>query len=264
MHFKLVIIQSDPLEAKITSERFTAYGCEVLATGGSGADALELTRTLRPDALVMEPFLPGRNCDDITEQLERELDFPLIKLTFTDSKNDTMANRFYNCGGDLFLVAPIDYAYCVTQMEKYMRLRRHQGDPIGKDALLRGCAKKHLMRMQMPMTIHGFAYLLDAVELAARDDTLLQNLVYGLYPSIGAIHGKPANNIERCIRTAVEQAFARGDMDLLFSHFGHTIREKTGKPANGDFISILTQMVRDELQLDAPFIREIEKKDLDR
>ncbi len=247
MRFKVIIVQSDPLEAKITSERFSAYGCKILAVGRTAADAMTLCRTCKPDVLIMDPFLPGMNCDEITKRLEWEIDHPLIKIVVSNSKNDTIANSFYNNGGDLFLLTPVDYAYCVTQMKKYLQLRLHQGDPITAEPLIRGCARKILLRMQMPMTIHGFVYLLDATEILLYKPDLLQNLILGLYTEIGLIHQKPYGNIERCIRTAVEKAFEYGDISYIYEHFGHKVREKTGKPTNGDFISILAEMVRNDL-----------------
>lgn len=249
MQIKLVIIQSDSLEARVTAERFTAYGCKVLAIGSTGEQALSLCRELKPDALVMEPFLPGLNCDEITEQLEQKHDLPLVKVVLSSCKNDAIANRFFNSGGDLFFLTPVDYSYCVRQVTKFLRLRRHESEPVSEEVQIRGCTKKILIRMRMPMTIHGFVYVLDAVEYTVQDQSLLHNLVYGLYPSIGKVHHKPFRNVERCIRTAVEQTFERGDMEYLFPRFGHAIRERTGKPTNGDFISILTELVREDLHL---------------
>ena len=69
MRFKIVIVQTDPIEAKITAERFTAFGCIVLAIGKTAEDALVLCRAHRPDVLIVDPFLPGMNCDDLTRRL---------------------------------------------------------------------------------------------------------------------------------------------------------------------------------------------------
>ncbi len=250
MRFKLVIIQSSSNSLKNTKGHFSAFGCEILATGSSGTDALELVRKLKPNVLVMDPFLPTLNCDEITDILERELDFPLVKLVVSEQKNDEIATRFFNNGGDMFIISPLDVSFCLKRMEKFLKMRTRQNQPATAETLVRNCAKKFLIQMHMPMTINGFYYLLDAVELAVQDRTLLRNIVSRLYPAVGQIHRTPSSNVERCIRTAVEQVFERGDINFLFPHFGHVIRPKTGKPANGDFIAILAQLVCNDLSLD--------------
>lgn len=250
MRFDILIIQSDPLEAAVTAERFHAYGCNIAGIGHSGEDALAMARQLRPDVLVMDAFLPGYNCEEITEILEQNPKFPLVKLALSCCKNDLMADRFLNSGGDLFLMTPLDYSFCMKRIEKFYRLRSNQSTSILPDVQVRGCAKKMLMRMQMPMTIHGFVYTLDAVELIIQNPALLHDIVHGLYASIGRIRAQRCSNIERCIRTAVEKTFELGDMDFLFPLYSHVIKPLSGKPTNGDFISILAALVAAELGLE--------------
>lgn len=249
MRFKIVIIQSDPLEAKITAERFAAFGCIVLGIGRTAEDAQVLCRTCRPDVLIMDPFLPGMNCDELTRRLEQDLEHPLIKIVISSSKNDAIADQFYNYGGDLFLLTPVDHSYCVDQMKKYLQLRSKQGAPLTEEPVIRGCARKFLLRMKMPMTVHGFVYILDASELLLARPDYFQNLVDGLYTDIGLLHGKTYQTIERCIRNAVEKTFERGDVTFLYEHFGDRVRERTGKPTNGDFLTDLTEMIRYDLTI---------------
>jgi two-component system response regulator (stage 0 sporulation protein A) len=248
VQFKLVIIQSASEDLHITTQRFHAFGCEVLGTGRSGGDALELVRRLKPNALIMDAFLPGMNCDEIAEILEHEINFPLIKLAIADQRSDRLANRFFDNGGDLFRIAPLDFAFCIRQMEKCLQLRQNKNAPTTPECRIRNCTKKMLMQVQMPMTLSGFIYIIDGIELLINDRSLLLNLVDGLYPAIGRLHHKPSSNIERCIRTAIEKAFEFGDVDFLFKHFGHAVNPKTGKPANGRFLSILAELVRQDLQ----------------
>ena len=247
MRFKVVIIHSDAESANVAADRFTAYGCNAIAIGHSAEDAFVLCRSCQPDVLVMEPYMGGIPCDEVTAKLERDIRRPLIKIVLSPGLNPSIANRFYNCGGDLFLRAPYDFGHCVDQMKKYLILRGRQGTAIYPEPLIRGCARKILLRMRMPMTIHGFVYLLDAAELVYHNPDLLKNLVYGLYTEIGVLRQTPYANIERCIRTCIEKAFELGDLEFIYQHFGHKVRTKTGKPTNGDFISILVKMVQEDL-----------------
>lgn len=250
MQYKVIIAQSSPRDVGITEERFRAYGCQILGVCFNGTDALSLVRKNKPNVLIMDPFLPNLNCDEITAILEKELDYPLVKLVLTEQKNETIANRFFSSGGDLFLISPVDISFCLRQINKYLKMRVSANQPPEFDTQLRNAIKQELIRMQMPMTINGFFYIIDAVTLSFLKPELLKNMITELYPAVAKLHDVPPANVERCIRTAVEQTFERGDIHYLFPRFSHVIRPKTGKPTNGDFIAIMAQITRTNLGLD--------------
>ena len=66
-----------------------------------------------------------------------------------------------------------------------------------------------------------------------------------LYPTIAKVNGTTSSRVERAIRHAIEVAWDRGDVDVLNSYFGYTIRNNRGKPTNSEFIA----MIADNLKL---------------
>ena len=248
MHFKLVIVQSSERELHRSAVLFEAFGCDVVALGRSGSDALHLGRMYRPDVLIMDAFLAEYNCEEIAEQLEQTVAKPMVKIALSEERNDRMAESFLNNGGDLFLMLPLDYAYTVRRMEKYFAARERQLAMSGARSVVRNCTRKFQMRMKMPISINGFVYLQDAMELVMEQPEAARNVTAMLYPAIAALHRVPPACVERCIRTAIEQTFERGDMDFLYPHFGHAVRANTGKPTNSEFIAILAEMVRENLK----------------
>lgn len=234
--------------SEIISERLEAYGCIIRAVGETAKEAYTLCQRHEADAIVMAAELPDGDCIPVTAVLERELSPLLLKVVISDTENSTLADHFYNQGGDLFLSGPIDYGHCIDEMWRYYRLRQRQGTPLGPTPLVRGCTRKHLMQMKMPSHVHGLVYLMDAIELVHRDPTLLKNLVYGLYTDIGTLHQEPYKNIERCIRSAVEKTFERGNVNYIYQNFGEKVGVQSGKTTNGDFIEILFAMVQNDLK----------------
>ena len=230
------------------AERLEAYGCIVRAVGETAKDAYVFCQSYEADAIVMAAELPDSDCITVTTALEREITHPLLKIVISDAENSTLAEHFFNYGGDLFLSSPIDYGHCIDEMWRYYRLRQRQGTPLGPTPLVRGCARKHLMRMRMPSHVHGLVYLLDAIELVHRDPAILKTLVYGLYTDVGTLHQEPYENIERCIRSAVEKTFERGNVNYIYQHFGEKVGVQSGKTTNGDFIEILFTMVQNDLK----------------
>ena len=50
--------------------------------------------------------------------------------------------------------------------------------------------------------------------------------------------------MERAIRHAIEVAWDRGDVEVLTSYFGYTIRNTRGKPTNSEFIAMIADKLR--------------------
>ena len=228
---------------------FSAYGCKTVAVGTTGRDAIELARECRPDVLIMDPFLPYYNCDEIVDFLELsgESTPKMVKIAVSGEKNDRIAERFMNKGGDLFLCQPLDFSFCLKRMAKYLQYRHRRAELPYAETPVRFCTRKLQMRMKMPASVNGFLYIQDAVELAVEDPRILSNMVDGLYAAIAERHNCDRRNIERCIRSAVEQTFTLGDLEFLNLHFAHAIKSKTGKSTNREFIGILAELVRIDL-----------------
>ncbi len=244
---KLVIVFSDPAESEAVAKAFRACGCEIEAIGSQGTDALSLCSDLQPDCLVTEPFLPYLNCDEIAGILEQKCAFPIVKVVLSPEKNDLMAGRFMAAGGDLYLRTPFDVSYTVRRMEFFLENRRTAkpvATPAQTLAYLTGIL---LERMKMPASLQGYRYLEDAICLIAEDETVLQKMVSKLYPAIASLRNTTAGGVERCIRNAIAQTFERGDADFLYPRFGHAVKPSTGRPTNGEFIAILAELVKNEM-----------------
>lgn len=249
MAFKLVIIQSARAEAEETASHFYAYGCDILAIGTTGRDAVDLARAHQPDILIMEPFLPYLNCDEVVDLLSLEEDHTakMVKIAISDEKNDRMAERFLNNGGDLFLMRPLDYSYCLKRMEQYHTLRLRRTEFPADESPVRNCTRKLQMKMQMPVSVNGFLYVQDAVELCYENPKITQRMIADLYPAIAARYRINPGCVERSIRSVLEKTFEKGSLPFLEEHFSHVVQDSTGKPRNREFIIALTALVREDL-----------------
>ncbi len=98
-------------------------------------------------------------------------------------------------------------------------------------------ATNYFLRMGIPDFIVGFDFLMDAMELANNDVTLLRKLTKELYPQIAEKNGTTWQHVERGIRFAIETAWDRGDDDFHEKVFGYSYSRTRGRPSNGEFIS---------------------------
>lgn len=245
MAFSIVIIHPDPAEAEQDARRFEAYGCKICAIGKNGRDALELARKYHPDVLITEPFLPYFNCDEIVDQLqEREFD-PMIRITISDERNSCIADRFLARGGDLFLVRPLDYAYCIKRMEQFRKMRTDKAYYGLKESPERTAIRRLQLQINMPISIGGFLYLQEAVYISIKDPRALQKITTVLYPQIALRFHTSPKSVERCIRNAIEGTFERGDLAMLQTYFSHFLNNERAKPSNKEFIGYLAELTKD-------------------
>ena len=247
MAYSVVIIYTDQAEAEQDACRFTAYGCKVCAIGANGKDALELARLHRPDVLLLDPFLPYLNGDEIADRLELEGLDTMVKIAISDEKNDRMAERFLSSGGDLFLVRPLDYAYCLKRIEKFKLMRERKSCFELEESSKRAAIRRLQIRLNMPISITGFLYLQESVLLAMENPQALHQLTTVLYPNVALQFRTSSKNVERCIRNAVEKTFEQGDLTMLQTYFSHFLGNKNGKPNNKEFIGYLAELAKDQL-----------------
>lgn len=74
-----------------------------------------------------------------------------------------------------------------------------------------------------------------------------------LYPTIAKMNNTTSSRVERAIRHAIEVAWDRGDVDVLNSYFGYTIRNSRGKPTNSEFIAMIADNLKLQLKNDQKF-----------
>jgi two-component system response regulator (stage 0 sporulation protein A) len=242
----MIIISEEREAAEEAARCFSAYGCSICAIGTTGREALELVSAHQPDVLITDPFLPFYNCDELAAFLEKETP-AMVKIALSDEKNDRLAQRFMEQGGDLFLIRPLDYAFCLKRIEKYHLLRTKQKEFPADATPERQIIRRLQMRMKMPVSIHGFLYVQEAVELIVKDPSILQRMVSDVYPSVGARFNVGATCVERCIRTVIANTFQSGDLPFLERYFYHACGKSTGSPQNKEFLGIFAELVRQEL-----------------
>jgi two-component system response regulator (stage 0 sporulation protein A) len=240
--YSLVVIQSDTSQAQELADLFFTYGFDILAVGNSGKDALELARRHQPDALLLDPFMPFYNCDEVAEFLERDLP-QTVKIAIADDKNDLMADRFMQSGGDLFLVRPLEISACRNRIEKHLKIRKQMLETPSTNNLHRASIRAMQMQLKMPVSISGFGYIREAVEIVLESPSALNHITTEVYAPIAVTQGSTPQRVERCIRTAVEKTFERGDLELLQKYFFPSASDK-GKISNKEFIGIFAELIR--------------------
>ncbi len=101
----------------------------------------------------------------------------------------------------------------------------------------------------IPAHIKGYQYLRDAIIMAINDMDILNSITKQLYPSIAKRYNTTPSRVERAIRHAIEVAWSRGKMDTIDKLFGYTVNNGKGKPTNSEFIALIADRLRLEMQV---------------
>jgi two-component system phosphate regulon response regulator PhoB len=101
----------------ILSARFRAFGFLVVEAGDGGR-ALELIRSERPAAAVLDVMMPELNGFQVCRRVKQDPDLSAVKVVLLTAK-DTEADRFWGgeVGADLYLAKPMEPAQVVEQVK---------------------------------------------------------------------------------------------------------------------------------------------------
>lgn len=81
-----------------------AIGCEVVGTARDADTAVDLARTLRPDIVLMDVGLPGKDGSEATRAIMLEAPAPVVLVT---AYEDERVERALAAGARLALTKPI-------------------------------------------------------------------------------------------------------------------------------------------------------------
>ena len=101
-----------------------------------------------------------------------------------------------------------------------------------------------LWEVGIPMHLHGYHYLIDAIQISIHQPEMNINLSHEIYPCIAQRYHTSASRVERSIRNAIELAWKRGNLAAVNGIFGRSLNFIYEKPSNGEMIAILTEKIR--------------------
>lgn len=104
-------------------------------------------------------------------------------------------------------------------------------------------AAAFLREMGVPASLLGYCYLKEAINQAAADQSLAHRLTTGLYPAVAEKFQTTPARVERAMRTGIEKAWDRGDLETLHKRFGYTISADRGRPTVGEFVALAAEYV---------------------
>lgn len=100
-----------------------------------------------------------------------------------------------------------------------------------------------LKEVGIPIHLHGYRYLTDAVQLTLCLPEMCINLSRQLYPCIAQRYHTTPSCVERSIRHAIDLAWRRGSLSAVNGMFGRSLNLAYDKPTNSEMIALLTEKI---------------------
>ncbi len=210
-----------------------------------GSRLLEVIRQEQPEGIIMDLFMPGLDAIGVLRGAPGpEKPLALVLSTYT---TPLLEREVLNAGAAALVLTPCDKTELVRRWFTLLAARgRHYagGSPL---SALRVQVTETLHQIGVPAHIKGYHYLRDSILMAVEDPNIINAVTKQLYPSVAKRYNTTSSRVERAIRHAIEVAWDRGDVDVLTSYFGYTIHNTRGKPTNSEFVAMIADRLRLEM-----------------
>jgi DNA-binding response OmpR family regulator len=194
-----VLVVEDEIEiARVVRDYLDNAGFEVIVVGDGGS-AISSIRSSKPDLLVLDLGLPGRDGLDVAREIRRWSNTPIVMLTARGDETDRVVGL--ELGADDYVVKPFSPKELVARIRAV--LRRTRAAERGAEILR--AADVEVDTGKMRVTVDG-----RPVELTPTEFQLLSTLlaepgrVFTRGQLLDAVHGVAIESYERAIDAHVK------------------------------------------------------------
>jgi two-component system cell cycle response regulator DivK len=120
MKKRILIVEDNDLNLKLFRDLLTAHGYETIETK-EGLEAITLTRSERPDLILMDIQLPEISGLDVTRKLKSEdaiSSIPIIAVTAFAMKDDE--EKILAAGCEAYISKPISIVPFLNTVRKFL------------------------------------------------------------------------------------------------------------------------------------------------
>lgn len=240
-----IIIADETAELGISCEKaLKERGLEVTLCPKDGKQLLERIRESCPDVVLADVFMPNMDIIGVLSRLNGSDIHPSV-MAMAYSDNRRLESEVLKAGASYYFIKPFDTETVVEGIMRFSQNGESGGKAEVSDGMLEIAVTEILLQTGIPAHIKGYHYLRTAIVSVIKNRELINAVTKLLYPEIAKQYGTTATRVERAMRHAIEVAWDRGDIDVLNSYFGYTVRDTRGKATNSEFIA----MIADKLTL---------------
>ena len=195
----ILVVEDETKIARLVGDYLEHAGFEV-TVAGDGETALASARRFKPDLVVLDLGLPGRDGLDVTREIRRTSNLPIVMLTARGDEADRVVGL--ELGADDYVVKPFSPRELVARIRAVLR-RMDSARTGGPEVLRASDVEIDLPRMRVAVAGR-------AVELTPTEFELLATLVrepgrvFTRGQLLEALHGVAFESYERAIDAHVK------------------------------------------------------------
>lgn len=95
----------------------------------------------------------------------------------------------------------------------------------------------------IPINLVGYVQLRKSILYCVENSLYQINLSQDVYQYVAECFETTPKRVERNIRTAIEAAWSRGNIEAQHRYFGNTVSQSNGRPTNKEFIANITDRI---------------------
>jgi len=115
---KILVVEDELSLQETLAYNLKRQGYEV-ETAGTGQDALDSARRIRPDLIVLDVMLPGIDGFEICRILRQEMNTPVLMLTARDDEIDRVVGL--EVGADDYMTKPFSMRELIARVKAMLR-----------------------------------------------------------------------------------------------------------------------------------------------
>lgn len=97
--------------------------------------------------------------------------------------------------------------------------------------------------LAVPFKLKGYKYLEMAIKLAIEKPSAVHSVNKEIFHPIAEHYSTSPACVESAIRSAISKAWIIGDYKIQHRIFGQTVRFRSGRPTDAEFIAILAKTI---------------------
>jgi two-component system, OmpR family, alkaline phosphatase synthesis response regulator PhoP len=197
---KMILVVEDEMKiARLVRDYLENAGFAVIVTGDGGS-ALASARGSKPDLVVLDLGLPGRDGLDVTRELRRTSTVPIVMLTARGDESDRVVGL--ELGADDYIVKPFSPKELVARVRAVLR-RTESARATGPELIRVADVEVDVPRMRVSVAGRS-------VDLTPTEFLLMATLarepgrVFTRSQLLDAVHGVAFESYERAIDAHVK------------------------------------------------------------
>ena len=248
-----VLIGDDSVDFGVTTaSALRSCGMYAFTRRKDGSVLLNTILEEHPDVVVVDCVMPHMDAIELIKRTRSEAErFPAFIVT-SGYDNPFVERQIMELGAKYYMIRPFDVNMLVQRI-----LSLSSGASASRRSnSIEVKVTEIIHQLGVPAHIKGYHYLRAAIMASLDNHELLDSVTKLLYPEVARRYNTTASRVERAIRHAIEIAWDRGDLEMLNAFFGYTVNTCKGRPTNSEFIALITDKLRLQLESEGEVLQQ--------